>query len=87
MKMRNKTLQYWKNVVYREETSIKFSGSDGCVFVWRVSTEEWLPCYTIATVKIGEGFLMAWGCISYYRVGQIPLWMELLRSIDNNDLY
>ena len=71
--MRNKTLRYWRNVVFTGESKIKISGSDGCVFVWRTSTEEWLPCCTIATVKTGEASLMAWGCITYDGVGPITI--------------
>ena len=41
-KIKNKTLQYWKNVVFSGETKIKISGLDDCVFVWRTSTKEWL---------------------------------------------
>lgn len=72
-KLRNKTLRFWKNVVFTDESKIKISGSDGCVFVWRTSTEEWLPCCTIATVKTGEASLMVWGCITYDGVGPITI--------------
>ena len=48
-----KTVEYWNTVVFTDESKIKISGSDGCVFVWRKSTEEWLPCCTLGTVKTG----------------------------------
>lgn len=63
--MKNKTIAYWKKVVFTDETKIKISGSDGRVFVWRKSTEQWLPCCTLGTVKTGEASIMVWGCMSY----------------------
>ena len=48
--MRKKNLAYWKKIVFTDESKIKISGSDGRMFVWRRSTEEWLPCCTIGLV-------------------------------------
>ena len=63
--MRKKNLAYWKKVVFTDESKIKISGSDGRVFVWRKSTEEWLPCCTLGSVKTGEASIMVWGAMSY----------------------
>ena len=71
--MKGKTVEYWKTVVFTDESKIKISGSDGCVFVWRKSTEEWLPCCTLGTVKTGEPSLMIWGSMSYDGVGPLAI--------------
>ena len=69
-----KTVEYWNTVVFTDESKIKISGSDGCVFVWRKSTEEWLmPCCTLGTVKTAEPSLMIWGCMSYDGVGPLAI--------------
>ncbi len=56
--MKNKTLTFWKKVVFTDESKIKLSGSDGRVFVWRKSTEEWMPTCTLGTVKTGEALIL-----------------------------
>ena len=71
--MKGKTVEYWKTVVFTDESKIKISGSDGCVFVWRKSTEEWLPCCTLGTVKTGQPSLMIWVCMSYVGVGPLAI--------------
>ena len=70
--MKNKTMAYWKKVVFTDETKIKISGSDGRVFVWRKSTEQWLSC-TLGTVKTREASIMAWGCKSYDGVSPLVI--------------
>ena len=62
--MVKKTMTFWKQVVFTDESKIKISGSDGRVFVWRKSTEEWMPTCTLGTVKTGEPSIMVWGCMS-----------------------
>lgn len=69
--MKDKTMAYWKKVVFTDKFKIKISGSDGRLFVWRKSTEEWLPCCTLGTVKTGEASIMVWSCMSYDGVGPL----------------
>ncbi len=64
-------MTYWKKVVFTDESKIKISGSDGRIFVWRKSTEEWMPTCTLGTVKTGEAWIMLWGCMSYEGVGPL----------------
>ena len=71
--MKNKTMTFWKKVCFTDESKIKISGSDGRVFVWRKSTEEWMPTCTLGTVKTGEASIMVWGCMSYNGVGPLVI--------------
>ena len=71
--MVKKTMTFWKQVVFTDESKIKISGSDGRVFVWRKSTEEWMPTCTLGTVKTGEPSIMVWGCMSNDGVGPLVL--------------
>ena len=50
--MVKKTMTFWKQVVFTDESKIKISCSDGRVFVWQKSTEEWMPTCTLGTVKL-----------------------------------
>ena len=71
--MVKKTMTFWKKVVFTDESKIKISGSDGRVFVWRKSTEEWMPTCTLGTLKTGEPSIMVWGCMSNDGVGPLVL--------------
>ena len=71
--MVKKTITFWKKVVFTDESKIKIGGSDGRVFVWRKSTEEWMPTCTLGTVKTGEPSIMVWGCTSNDGVGPLVL--------------
>ena len=66
-----KTVEDWSNVVFTDESCIKLSGSDGRVFVWRKTTEEWLPVCTLGTVKQGEAAIMIWGAMTSSGVGPL----------------
>ena len=69
--MKNKGMVFWKKIVFTDESKIKISGNNGRVFVWRESTEEWLPCCTLGTVTTGETSIMVWACMCYDGVGPI----------------
>ena len=45
----------------------------GCLFVWRKSTEEWLLCCTLGTVKTGETSHTIWGCMTRDAVGPLAI--------------
>ena len=70
--MVKKTMTFWKQVVFTNESKIEISG-DGRVFIWRKSTEEWMPTCTLGTVKTGEPSIMVWGCMSNDAVGPLVL--------------
>ena len=70
---KTKRNDYWKTVVFTDESKIKVDGSAGLVFVWRKSTEEWLPCCTIGTVKNGGTSLMVWAAYLMMELALLPL--------------
>ena len=43
-------VEEWGNIVFIDESKVRLNGSDGRVYVWRKSTEEWLPMCTVGTV-------------------------------------
>ena len=90
--MVKKTMTFWKKVVFTDESKIKKSGSDGRVFVWRKSTEEWMPTCTLGIVKTGEPSIMVWGCMSNDGVVPLVLTEESVtgkkyRDISKNHIY
>ncbi len=50
-----KDMDYWKHVLWSDETKIKFFGSDGIKRVWRQPGEEYKDKCVLPTVKHGGG--------------------------------
>ena len=59
-----KTLGYWNEVLWSDETKFNLFGSDGKVMLWRTTNEEMEPKCTVPTVKHCGGSVMCWGCMS-----------------------
>ena len=53
--MLEKPVDFWKNVVWLDESKFKLFGSDGKVMVWRTPCEEFDPKCTMPTTKHGDG--------------------------------
>ena len=69
--MLEKPVDFWKNVVWSDESKFNLFGSDGKVMVWRTAREEFDPKCTIPTIKHGGGSVMVWGCFTHQRVGKL----------------
>lgn len=67
----NKDLDFWKQVIFADETKINQFGSDGKISVWRKPNEELKLKNMKATVKHGGGGVMLWGCMSSAGVGDL----------------
>jgi transposase len=68
-----KPFEYWKTVIWSDETKINLFGSDGKSSVWRKPKEAYDNKCTIKTVKHTGGNIMIWGCVSYEGVGNIVI--------------
>ncbi len=58
-----KDMDYWKHLLWSDETKINLFGSDGVKRVWRQPGEEYKDS-VLPTVKHGGGSVMVWGCMS-----------------------
>ena len=61
--------EFWKNVLWSDETKINLFGSYGVHRVWRKVNAENDVANVTPTVKHGGGSVMLWGCMSAYGVG------------------
>lgn len=61
---------YWKGVIWSDETKINYFKSDGNAWVWRLGKEEYEENVTIKTVKHG-GCMVLWGCMVANGVGNL----------------
>ena len=63
-KMMEKPFDYWKNVLWSDESKFNLFDSDSKVIVWRSVKEEFDPKCIAPTVKHNGGSVMVWGCFS-----------------------
>lgn len=66
-----KDYEFWKNVIFVDESKFNLFGSDGRVNVWRKPNEELDPKHLRPTVKHGGGHVMVWGACSAAGVGNL----------------
>ena len=67
--MMEKPYDYWKHVLWSDESKFNLFGSDGKIIVWRSTIEEYDSKCTVPTVKHNGGSVMVWGCFSRSGVG------------------
>lgn len=73
----SKGYEFWKEVLFTDESKFNIFQSDGKITVWRKPGEEYKDRNLKATVKHGGGGVMVWGCMSASGVGR-------LQFIDSN---
>lgn len=66
-----KEVDFWKDVIFCDESKFNLFGSDGKKMVWRKPNEEMLNRNILPTVKHGGGSVMVWGCMSAQGVGNL----------------
>lgn len=64
-------MEFWKTVIFSDESKFNLFGSEGKRFVWRKPHTELNQKNIIPTVKHGGGHVMVWGCMSYHGVGNL----------------
>jgi len=79
----NKPMEFWKNVIFSDESKYNIFGSDGKKFVWRRPNTELEKQNIQPTVKHGGGHVMVWGCMSYNGVGNLAF----IEGIMNAQMY
>ena len=79
----NEPLDFWKRVIFSDETKFNIFGSDGKKFVWRKPNCELQEKNIQTTVKHGGGSVMLWGCMGHSGVGNI----EFIEGVMNADMY
>lgn len=67
----NKEINFWKQVIWSDESKFNMFGSDGKIMVWRQPKEEYLPRCIVPTVKYGGGNVKVWGCFAWNGVGNL----------------
>lgn len=74
----DKPMEFWKNVIFSDESKFNIFGSDGKRFVWRKPNTELHIKNLKPTVKHGGGNVMVWGCMAYNGVGNLAFIDEIM---------
>jgi len=67
----NMSLDFWKKVLWTDESKFELFGQKKRVRVWRKHGEELQERHIQKTVKHGGGNIMVWGCFSWAGVGNL----------------
>ncbi len=78
-----KDMDYWKHVLWSDETKINLFDSDGIKRVWRQPGEEYKDKCVVSTVKHGGGSVMVWGCMSAAGTGEL----QFIEGTMNANIY
>lgn len=68
---RHHPVDFWKKVIFSDESKINIFSSDGFRKVWRQPGEPLKVNYLRPTVKHGGGSVLVWGCFSASGVGNL----------------
>ncbi|GFV51528.1 transposable element Tcb1 transposase [Trichonephila clavipes] len=68
---RLKTDNFWKKVIFSDESKFNIFGSDGCRTVWRKPNTALDPKNLRPTVEHGGGSVMVWDCMASNGVGNL----------------
>ncbi|GFV57606.1 transposable element Tc1 transposase [Trichonephila clavipes] len=67
----NKPIDFWKNVIFSDESKFNIFKSDGRKLVWRKPCTAFHTKNVLPTVKHGGGSVMIWGCMASKGVGNL----------------
>ena len=66
-----KGMQFWEKVIWSDETKVELFRRNTATSVWRKKWLAFKKHNIIATVKIGGGSIMIWGCFSSKGTGEL----------------
>jgi transposase len=75
--------EFWRRVVFSDESSIKVFPTPSGLWVWRRPGERFAPRHFVPTVQKGGGSFMVWGCLTSKGVG----WLAKLKEGADSQLY
>ncbi|CAK9829697.1 Transposable element Tc1 transposase [Anthophora retusa] len=67
----NKPIDFWKNVIFTDESKFELRSNKRRQLVWRKVGESFKPSLITPTVKHGGGAVLVWGCFSAAGVGNL----------------
>jgi len=80
---KDKPLEFWRKILWSDESKFNLVSSDGPTKVWRRQGEAYKLSCMRGTVKFGGGNVMVWGCMAYNGIGRL----EFIDDRMNAELY
>lgn len=77
----NKPIEFWKQVIFSDESKFNIMTTDGKRFVWRKPNTELEAKNLRATLKHGGGNVMVWGCMAYTGVGNLAFINDTMTAL------
>lgn len=72
LKYENKSLDFWKKVIFSDESKFEVYGNNRRKTIWRSNSDNpYDKKYLRPTVKYGGGRVIVWGCFSWFGTGQL----------------
>lgn len=84
-KYKDKPKEWWRNVIFSDESPFKLMSSNDNQYVWRLPGQEHNPRYTKPTVKY-SGRIMVWGCFSYWGQGSLEVISGIMDAAKYKDI-
>lgn len=87
---KDKPPEFWRKILWSDESKFNLVSSDGPIKVWRKPGEEYKLSCARGTVKFGGGNVMIWGCMAYNGLGRLEFIDDRMnaehycRIMDNN---
>lgn len=74
----NKDLDFWRTVIFSDESKFNIFRCDGRISVWRKPNTELERRNMLPTVKHGGGGVLVWGCMAASGVGELVFIEEIM---------
>lgn len=81
-----KSEEFWKTVLWTDETKLELFGHMDQRYVWRKKNEAYAEKNTLPTVKHGGGSVMLWGCFAASGTGKLQRVEGIMNSIKYQDI-
>lgn len=81
-KYKNVGVDYWKTILYSDESKFEIFGTKKPPKIWRSKNEAFFEKCVTSTVKHGGGSVMVWGCMAASGVGNLVFIESTMNKID-----
>ncbi|GFV86783.1 transposable element Tcb1 transposase [Trichonephila clavipes] len=81
MKYKNKPMDFWKKVIFSDESKFEIFTSPSIGKIWRKKKTALEPKNVLPTLKHGHGNVMVWACTAHNGTGSLAFIDNKMKSI------
>ncbi|GFU73578.1 transposable element Tcb2 transposase [Trichonephila clavipes] len=81
MKYKNKPMDFWKKVIFSDESKFKIFTPPSIRKIWRKNKTALEPKNVLPTLKQGGGNVMVWGCVAHNGADNLALIDNKINSL------